>query len=320
MVQGDTVREVLNYVQYNSQTLLDQFRKDVELAVREQRIGYEESGRLLKVLRRRTARLHVSGAVVADRSAGRSGLAAQPAEHRRRGPGDEQFWVHTSAAGESIRCGLPRSAVGGSIALHSGAGRGLRYRGACCSRLHAGSGHHSGRPSRSACAAVPAGSGAAQISIGLRTSSPVALLFGSEKFGLSNEDLSHCHWLLRIPTREEHGSMNLGQAVAICLYELHRSDQAAENRFSPAARQRPATTSALQHPAARDSGTQRLRKHEDGGIVGAEIAAAGTAAAIACIRCNDMVGNSAAGALEIAREQPRVNAILNPDDEGPDHV
>jgi TrmH family RNA methyltransferase len=51
----------------------------------------------------------------------------------------------------------------------------------------------------------------------------VALLFGSEKTGLSNEDLSHCHWLMRIPTREEHRSMNLGQAVAVCLYELARS-------------------------------------------------------------------------------------------------
>lgn len=50
----------------------------------------------------------------------------------------------------------------------------------------------------------------------------VALLFGSEKRGLSNQDLSHCHWLLRIPTREEHVSMNLGQAVAVCLYELAR--------------------------------------------------------------------------------------------------
>jgi len=50
----------------------------------------------------------------------------------------------------------------------------------------------------------------------------VALLFGSEKRGLSNEDLSHCHWLLRIPTRQAHGSMNLGQAVAVCLYELVR--------------------------------------------------------------------------------------------------
>lgn len=52
--------------------------------------------------------------------------------------------------------------------------------------------------------------------------SRAALLFGSEKRGLSNEDLSHCHWLMRIPTREEHGSMNLGQAVAVCLYELAR--------------------------------------------------------------------------------------------------
>jgi TrmH family RNA methyltransferase len=56
--------------------------------------------------------------------------------------------------------------------------------------------------------------------------SRVALLFGSEKRGLSNEDLSHCHWLLRIPTREEHRSMNLGQAVAVCLYELARIPQA----------------------------------------------------------------------------------------------
>ena len=39
--------------------------------------------------------------------------------------------------------------------------------------------------------------------------SGVALLFGSEKFGLSNEDLSYCHWLMRIPTRDDHESMNL---------------------------------------------------------------------------------------------------------------
>ena len=51
------------------------------------------------------------------------------------------------------------------------------------------------------------------------TSGPVALLFGSEKFGLSNDDLSYCQWLMRIGTE---GSMNLGQAVAVCLYELTR--------------------------------------------------------------------------------------------------
>ena len=56
----------------------------------------------------------------------------------------------------------------------------------------------------------------------------VALLFGSEKTGLSNDELSHCHWLLTIPmeVREQirHPSMNLGQAVAVCLYELVRGD------------------------------------------------------------------------------------------------
>ena len=56
---------------------------------------------------------------------------------------------------------------------------------------------------------------------------PCALLFGSEKFGLSNTDMSHCHWLMHIPTREEHFSMNLGQAVAICLYELIRDSAVA---------------------------------------------------------------------------------------------
>jgi TrmH family RNA methyltransferase len=57
----------------------------------------------------------------------------------------------------------------------------------------------------------------------LTTGGPVALLFGSEKVGLSNVDLSHCDWLMRIPTRAQHGSMNLGQAVAVCLYELVRA-------------------------------------------------------------------------------------------------
>jgi tRNA/rRNA methyltransferase len=53
-----------------------------------------------------------------------------------------------------------------------------------------------------------------------------ALLFGSEKTGLSNDELSHCNWLLTIPMHQHpdhrHPSMNLGQAVAVCLYELVR--------------------------------------------------------------------------------------------------
>jgi TrmH family RNA methyltransferase len=47
-----------------------------------------------------------------------------------------------------------------------------------------------------------------------------ALVFGSEKRGLSREDLSRCRLLVEIPTSPEQPSMNLGQAVAVCLYEL----------------------------------------------------------------------------------------------------
>jgi TrmH family RNA methyltransferase len=65
--------------------------------------------------------------------------------------------------------------------------------------------------------------------------SRVALLFGSEKVGLSNEDLSHCHWLLRVPTREEHRSLNLAQAVAICLYELVRPQKTPVSKKKTAA-------------------------------------------------------------------------------------
>jgi arginine decarboxylase len=48
VVQGDTVREVLDYVQFSSRQLLEQFRQDVEKSLREGTIGYEEAGRLLK--------------------------------------------------------------------------------------------------------------------------------------------------------------------------------------------------------------------------------------------------------------------------------
>lgn len=63
-----------------------------------------------------------------------------------------------------------------------------------------------------------------------------ALLFGSEKFGLSREDIAYCHWLTRIPTGDQTPSMNLGQAVAVTLYELIRDSgkpQAAPDRRKP---------------------------------------------------------------------------------------
>jgi TrmH family RNA methyltransferase len=71
-------------------------------------------------------------------------------------------------------------------------------------------------------------------------SARVALLFGSEKTGLSNDELSHCHWLMTIPMHQtpglRHASMNLGQAAAVCLYELiRRTDAPPLNEPQPMA-------------------------------------------------------------------------------------
>jgi TrmH family RNA methyltransferase len=85
----------------------------------------------------------------------------------------------------------------------------------------------------------------------LRAGGRVAVLFGSEKRGLANDDLSHCHWLMHIPTREEHISMNLGQSVAVCLYELARGSGADRKNgkskgVSPAGKTRPAAAAELE--------------------------------------------------------------------------
>jgi TrmH family RNA methyltransferase len=80
----------------------------------------------------------------------------------------------------------------------------------------------------------------------------IALLFGSEKRGLSNQDFSHCDWLLRIPTSNANLSMNLGQAVAVCLYELSRSvSSRTAEKVKPVARrdnlaEKPATSAEVE--------------------------------------------------------------------------
>jgi TrmH family RNA methyltransferase len=65
----------------------------------------------------------------------------------------------------------------------------------------------------------------------------VALLFGSEKTGLSNEELSHCNALMTIPMHHSEGSrhvsMNLGQAAAVCLFELVRDDVSPPSEPQP---------------------------------------------------------------------------------------
>jgi len=56
--------------------------------------------------------------------------------------------------------------------------------------------------------------------VGLGESGPVALLFGREDKGLSNEALDRCHRIVTIPSDPGYASLNLGHAVIIMLYEL----------------------------------------------------------------------------------------------------
>lgn len=62
----------------------------------------------------------------------------------------------------------------------------------------------------------------------------VALVFGREDRGLHTSELDHCQAFLTIPTREELPSMNLAQAVSLCLYELAKASGAVEQEV-PAA-------------------------------------------------------------------------------------
>ncbi|MGH9847152.1 MAG: RNA methyltransferase [Blastocatellia bacterium] len=71
----------------------------------------------------------------------------------------------------------------------------------------------------------------------------LALVFGSEKHGLTNEDLSRCHRVMSIPTEANCPSMNLGQAVAVCCYEL--TCEAARQAIAPLEPER-ATAGAME--------------------------------------------------------------------------
>jgi tRNA/rRNA methyltransferase len=93
--------------------------------------------------------------------------------------------------------------------------------------LVAGTATLAGRVKRQARRSLPEAAGLLRAHL-LRE--PAVLLFGSEKHGLSNEHLSHCHWLLTIPTNPQCPSMNLGQAVALCCWELAREKPAPDRR------------------------------------------------------------------------------------------
>jgi tRNA/rRNA methyltransferase len=68
--------------------------------------------------------------------------------------------------------------------------------------------------------------------IPISRNNPVAVLFGPEDRGLTNDDLKHCHQLVNIPT-VDFTSLNLAQAVMVVCYCLSTAAQKAPVNFSP---------------------------------------------------------------------------------------
>jgi tRNA/rRNA methyltransferase/tRNA (cytidine32/uridine32-2'-O)-methyltransferase len=60
----------------------------------------------------------------------------------------------------------------------------------------------------------------AQALVSAAKTQPVAVLFGSERFGLTNAELLHCRWLVTIPTHEAYSSLNVAMAVQVLAYEI----------------------------------------------------------------------------------------------------
>jgi len=85
----------------------------------------------------------------------------------------------------------------------------------------------------------------------------IALVFGPEKRGLTREDLSWCNLLVEIPTDPLQPSMNLGQAVAVCLYELASRSFPAQ-AGAPAAAGQNDNCMKEQKPAAPSMSLDRL--------------------------------------------------------------
>ncbi|MBD2796584.1 tRNA (cytosine(32)/uridine(32)-2'-O)-methyltransferase TrmJ [Xenorhabdus sp. 18] len=86
------------------------------------------------------------------------------------------------------------------------------------------------------------------------THSPVAIIFGRERVGLTNEELQKCHYHLYIPTNPEYGSLNLAMAVQLVSYEIRMAHLAAQEQLEATSPEHEAT-----YPPAEDM--ERFYQH-----------------------------------------------------------
>ena len=127
---------------------------------------------------------------------------------------------------------------------------------------------------------------------------PVALLFGSEKFGLTNEEMSHCHWLAHIPTSPETPSMNLGQAVAICLYEVMR-ETGLGLQWPHQRPMRASDSEQITEMLLASASGKRVHQPDCGALAGAESPAFSAAGNTAEPRCAVAARHAPADSMEV---------------------
>jgi len=77
----------------------------------------------------------------------------------------------------------------------------------------------------------------------------VAFLFGSERYGMRNEDVYRCHAALRIPVSPDYGSLNLAAAIQVIAYEWRMAlgGFEAASPVAPAAADAAAVAGMLRH-------------------------------------------------------------------------
>jgi len=157
-------------------------------------------------------------------------------EHRRRGAGDGQLRISTLEHRGSVRRELDGSQIGGwrsDLLREAKVFETLAEAVRSCN-LVLGTGSLDRRKPEQAVLGLPEAAVQVRRALGDESSvgNRVALVFGSEKHGLTSEDLSWCHGLIVIDTCEAQPSMNLGQAVAVCLYEFSRTDRSVPSSYA----------------------------------------------------------------------------------------
>lgn len=92
-------------------------------------------------------------------------------------------------------------------------------------------------------------------------STEVALVFGREHSGLTNEEMARCHYLVHIPSNPQHSSLNLASAVQIIAYELYTE---VLSRTGETVQQQPAdwvSTATDNEPLATAEDMERFYMH-----------------------------------------------------------